>query len=158
MVFFFKTPYFIIIHLTFITVTHHKMYVHLIHFRGCIFPHPSRFPCDYVLVSASSHTTRHCCVPCLIFQGGCCEGRPRVYCLPRQPRRWRRLLLYRLKGTRPLAAPLVRVMQSIQTASGPPPSTENLAGWPPPPCAPARELIHEMGMKVPPSPVTGLAR
>lgn len=39
--FFFKTPYFIIIHLTFITVTHYKMYVHLIHFRGCIFPHPS---------------------------------------------------------------------------------------------------------------------
>lgn len=33
-VFFFKTPYFIIMHLTFITVTHYKMYVHLIHFRG----------------------------------------------------------------------------------------------------------------------------
>lgn len=33
-VFFFKTPYFIIIHLTFITVTHYKMYVRLIHFQG----------------------------------------------------------------------------------------------------------------------------
>lgn len=32
-VFFFKTPYFIIIHLAFITVTHYKMYVHLIHFQ-----------------------------------------------------------------------------------------------------------------------------
>lgn len=36
-VFFFKTPYFIIIHLAFITVTHYKMYVHLIRFqRLCI--------------------------------------------------------------------------------------------------------------------------
>lgn len=32
-VFFFKTLYFIIIHLTFITVTHYKMYVHLLHFQ-----------------------------------------------------------------------------------------------------------------------------
>lgn len=32
-VFFFKTPYFIIIHLAFITVTHYEMYVHLIHFQ-----------------------------------------------------------------------------------------------------------------------------
>lgn len=67
-VFFFKTPYFIIIHLTFITVTHYEMYVHLIHLRGCVFPHPPALAAMMRLVRAQRRARRRR-TRLLTFQG-----------------------------------------------------------------------------------------
>lgn len=142
-VFFFKTPYFIIIHLTFITVTRYEMYVHSIHFRGCTSPHPLALAAMMGLVCARAGARRH---PPRSSRFGGCSGRRTLNtpsAVPATPSGTFRPCF--LKGTRRLALRCSRCRGVSRRRLGgcPPPARGPCTGAPaalaPSPVGPSRE-------------------